>query len=163
MQFLWDTQQVQVFSGSDNPTFLVCLCIILWDLVTICWHYILILAHKHHLLSRKYGQPLEFSSKLIPWRHKACPNGTFGVLHTASIYLVEHKELKDSTRCNLVGKVWRIDVLLPWFWNRTISQQVQGRNCLFCWVQSLHISVPVIKILVPLPEAIIVSFYSPEL
>lgn len=159
MLFLWDTQQVKVFSGCDNPTSLVCQCVVLCDLVTICWYYILIqqspntLAHKHHLLSRKYGQPSEFSSKRIPWRHKACPNETPGVLYTASIHMVENEDLRDSTRCKLVWQVWRINVPLPCSWHRTISHQVQGRNCLFCWVQSLHISVLLMKILVTLPEA----------
>lgn len=93
------------------------------DLVTLCWHCALILAHEHHKLPRKHGQPLEFSSKWTPWRHKSCSNGTLGVLHAASIYLVENEELKDSTRCNLVGEVWMINAPLSYFWHKTIFHQ----------------------------------------
>lgn len=160
MLFLWDTQQVEVFSGSDNPTSLLCQFAVLCGLVTICWYYILTQqppntpAHNHHMLPRKHGQPSEFSSKRIPWRHKACPNETLGVLHTASTHVAENEDLRDSTRCKLVWEVWRINVPLPCFWHRTISHQVQGGNCLFCWVQSLHVPVLLMKILVMLPEAI---------
>lgn len=100
--FLWDTQQARVFSGSDNPAFLVCPCITVWSnncLPAVLWYCccILIPAHQHHVPARKCAQPLQFSSKWMPWKHKACPSEALGVPHAASIYLVKNEELRDST------------------------------------------------------------------